>query len=454
MNETVFQGSSLLRAKAIKPKLVIKIDHNNLSAGEVSQVTFTFSKVIRGFSMTDVTVKGGTLSNLSNSGDNKTYTATFTPTDKVNNLAGSLSVAAGSYTDIAGNKGTASNLVNISGDTLAPTVTLSSDKALLRINQTATLTLKFSETPKDFDINDLTVVGGKLSNLSTGSDGNTYTVDFTRTKGAASSVSLDSQTFTDTAGNANNASNSLSFIADTTAPTAPTINTVATDDLINATEKAATVTVTGTNETGATTTFAGNAVTQATATSWSYTLSAAAITSFGEGTQTVTALSTDAAGNSTTTTHDINVNTTAGNGSRATPATTQTSYDDVLNATTGSILDVSAIAYNAANGNDEYLLTLASGNLINSSANVEISGFSAGDKLVFDADVSTNLSTLNTIYSVADDLTNVSIYANNEGTVQIITLLGLTGSRVGVGGSIDNLNEFSTYFGSSVIDII
>ena len=92
--------------------------------------------------------------------------------------------------------------------------------------------------------------------------------------------------------------------------------------------------------------------------------------------------------------------------------------------------------------------------MINSSANVEISGFSAGDKLVFDADVSTNLSTLNTIYSVADDLTNVSIYANNEGTVQIITLLGLTGSRVGVGGSIDNLNEFSTYFGSSVIDII
>ena len=75
MNETVFQGSALLRAKAIKPKLVIKIDHNNLSADEVSQVTFTFSKVIRGFSMTDVTVKGGTLSNLSNSGDNKSNTA-------------------------------------------------------------------------------------------------------------------------------------------------------------------------------------------------------------------------------------------------------------------------------------------------------------------------------------------------------------------------------------------
>ncbi|TSA41992.1 MAG: flagellar hook-length control protein FliK, partial [Methylococcaceae bacterium] len=139
MNETVFQGSALLRAKAIKPKLVIKTDNDNLSAGEVSEVTFTFSKVIRGFSMTDVAVKGGTLSNLSNSGDNKTYTATFTPTANVNNLNGTLSIAAGSYTDIAGNKGTASNKLSIGGDTLAPSVTLSSNKALLRINQTAKL---------------------------------------------------------------------------------------------------------------------------------------------------------------------------------------------------------------------------------------------------------------------------------------------------------------------------
>ncbi|MBZ4201566.1 MAG: hypothetical protein LAC70_00370, partial [Methylovulum sp.] len=264
---------------------------------------------------------------------------------------------------------------------------------------------------------------------------------------------------TDAAGNSTTATRTISL--DSVAPSAPTINPVATDNSINSTEKAATVTVTGSNESGTSTTLNGNAVTQATATSWTYVLTSDALTAFGEGAETLTALSTDAAGNSTTATRDINVNA-AGNGSRTTPATTQTINDDVLNATTGSILDVSAIAYNAANGNDEYIITLSSGNLINTSANIEISGFSAGDKLVFDADALTSLINvtdslnLNTFYSVADDLTNVTLYGNNnnEGTVQIITLLGLTGSRTEVGGSIDSLTELTTYFGSSVIDII
>ena len=99
---------------------------------------------------------------------------------------------------------------------------------------------------------------------------------------------------------------------DTVAPTAPVINSIATDDLINSTEKTATVTVTGSNETGATTTFNGNAVTQVTATTWSHILNAAAITAFGEGAETLTAVSIDAVGNSSIAgTRNISVDTTA-----------------------------------------------------------------------------------------------------------------------------------------------
>ena len=62
---------------------------------------------------------------------------------------------------------------------------------------------------------------------------------------------------------------------------------------------------------GATTTLDGNAVTQGTSTTWSYVLSAAAINGFGQGAETLTAVSTDAAGNSTTNTRNISVDTTA-----------------------------------------------------------------------------------------------------------------------------------------------
>jgi hypothetical protein len=84
---------------------------------------------------------------------------------------------------------------------------------------------------------------------------------------------------------------------------------VATDDVINAAERAATVTVTGTNEAGATVTLNGNATTVVDATHWSYNLSAAQINAFGQGAETLTAVSTDAAANTTTSTRDISVDT-------------------------------------------------------------------------------------------------------------------------------------------------
>ena len=63
--------------------------------------------------------------------DGKTYTTVFTPTANTNDLTASVSVAAGSYTDAAGNAGGAGSAVSLKGDTLAPTLTLSSDKTSL-----------------------------------------------------------------------------------------------------------------------------------------------------------------------------------------------------------------------------------------------------------------------------------------------------------------------------------
>jgi hypothetical protein len=153
-----------------------------------------------------------------------------------------------------------------------------------------------------------------------------------------------------------------------------------------------------------------------------------------------------------------------GNGSITSPSTNQTVGNDVLNATLGSVMG-NPIAYNSA-GNDQFVISLGSANSVISGANVRISNFATGDKLVFDLDGVTNLvaiaannsqfTTLNGIYSISDNGSDISIMANNGGTVQQITLVGLTDSRsaAGVGASIDNITELNTFLGGTPITII
>ncbi|MDR7981934.1 Ig-like domain-containing protein, partial [Escherichia coli] len=77
------------------PTVQVTADHNTLTAGDSAVVTFTFSEAVTGFGLGDVTVPGGTLSNLSHVGVDSSghdvYTATFTP-DVTNTEAGSVQV--------------------------------------------------------------------------------------------------------------------------------------------------------------------------------------------------------------------------------------------------------------------------------------------------------------------------------------------------------------------------
>ena len=71
-------------------------------------VDFMFSERVQGFSLGDVSVAGGTLSNLSElyGGTVSRYSAYFTPTQGVDGIA-SLNVAPGAFNDFAGNDNTA-----------------------------------------------------------------------------------------------------------------------------------------------------------------------------------------------------------------------------------------------------------------------------------------------------------------------------------------------------------
>ena len=95
------------------------------------------------------------------------------------------------------------------------------------------------------------------------------------------------------------------------------------DDLINAAEAAGGITVSGTAEIGSTLTVNGAAVTVDASGGWT-----TSVTPAGDGPLTVTAVATDAAGNSATATHELTVDTAA----PAVAITTIEGGDDLINA--------------------------------------------------------------------------------------------------------------------------
>ena len=299
------------------PTLSITTNKSTLKTGETAQITFTFSEDPgSSFVLGDVVVSNGSLGAISGTG--LTRNATFTP-NVTDSLSALISVAGNTYTDAAGNNNSDASSVSLSGDTKAPTLTISN----------VDISNDSGASANDFLTNvAVQTISGALSGaLATGdilsgsiNNGSNW-IDITA-KASGLGINWDGAILsgtssivfkiTDAAGNDSSVSGTQAYVLDTVAPTAPVINSIATDDLINSTEKTATVTVTGSNETGATTTFNGNAVTQVTATTWSHILNAAAITAFGEGAETLTAVSIDAVGNSSIAgTRNISVDTTA-----------------------------------------------------------------------------------------------------------------------------------------------
>ncbi|WP_168858726.1 Ig-like domain-containing protein [Bradyrhizobium brasilense] len=213
---------------AIAPTVSVAASSTALLAGQTSTVTFTFSEAVTGFALTDTTVSGGALSNLVHVGVNAAhqdiYTATFT-SDVTNAEAGSVQVNASSYTDSAGNAGAASSAISFTGDTKAPTVAVAADHTTLVAGDSAVVTFTFSEAVSGFGLDDVTVQGGSLGNLThVGIDGaghDVYTATFTPdvTNTEAGSVQINASSYSDTAGNSGSSSNTISFIGDTKAPT-------------------------------------------------------------------------------------------------------------------------------------------------------------------------------------------------------------------------------------------
>ena len=159
------------------PTVTVDIVNASLNDGTNSSlVSFEFSEDVAGFDNSDVNVSGGTLSDFTQV-DGNSYTAIFTANDAVE-TTGSVSVAADSYSDVAGNNGGAgSDTVTI--DTLNPTVGITFDSSTLTgQNFSTTVNFQFSEAVS-FTASNVTLTNGVLSNFA--GSGSSYTATFIAT---------------------------------------------------------------------------------------------------------------------------------------------------------------------------------------------------------------------------------------------------------------------------------
>ena len=207
----------------------IVVDDNALKAGDTSLVTITFSESVKDLQVEDFEVQGGTLSDLQSfEGVSTVWTATFTPKEGIEATDRHITLNNTLFTDLAGNAGTGSTESNAYAiDTKAPTfsIAISDDNVLL--DETATVTVTFSERVDTLDAERVTADHGKLSAFETADEGLTWTATFTPDADVApnkgySILYINTNGLTDAAGNdfKNLSSEPGSFQVNATGPTA------------------------------------------------------------------------------------------------------------------------------------------------------------------------------------------------------------------------------------------
>jgi ELWxxDGT repeat protein len=197
-------GASLapqLKIDSVAPTLTIASDKASLKANETATITFSLSEDSTDFVLADVVAAGGTLSAFT--GSNSTYSAIFTPKPG-STSPGSISVAAGKFTDAAGNPNTAATLpASLAISTVQPIVKITADKAALKAGESGKITFAVSESVTDFTVDDVTATGGTLSAFA--GSGKAYTATFTPDVGSTTNglISIAAGKLTNTAGNGN-----------------------------------------------------------------------------------------------------------------------------------------------------------------------------------------------------------------------------------------------------------
>ncbi|WP_415755893.1 Ig-like domain-containing protein [Pseudomonas leptonychotis] len=208
-----------------RPTATIVLSDTDLRPGETSQVTITFSEAVTGFDNSDLSVANGTLSNVASSDGGTTWTATFSPTIGVSDATNLIALNNSGISDIAGNAGTGTtSSANYAVQTEVPTAAIVVADSALRIGETTTVTITFSEAVSGLTNTDLIVANGTLSALSSSDGGVTWTATLTPTANSTDSsnvVRLDNSGVQNASGNTGSGTtDSNNYAIDTQRPTA------------------------------------------------------------------------------------------------------------------------------------------------------------------------------------------------------------------------------------------
>ncbi|SFU27137.1 Ig-like domain-containing protein [Pseudoduganella namucuonensis] len=208
---------------ATTPTFTTTLSDTSLKAGETATITITFSEAVVGLETSDFSVSGCTISSLGSNDGGVTWTATVTPTANASG-SGSVTLSGAVATDLAGNGATGAQVCNFDYDTAAPaTPTIELSDAVLGSGETATVTVTFAEKVTGLAATDFTISNGTLGTFTSVDQGITWTATLTPATGIGEgSITLNSGTVSDLAGNTGPAAASSAIGFSYNAPAAPT----------------------------------------------------------------------------------------------------------------------------------------------------------------------------------------------------------------------------------------
>ncbi len=186
----------------------------SVNSGATSVITFTLSESSVNFTSGDVSVAGGTFGSFMGSG--MSYSGVFTPTAS-STATGTVNVAAAAFTDAAGNDNVAATELEVSVDTIVPTVTLTTS-ASSPTNANFTVLATFSKPVTGVTSGDFNVTNG-VASAFTALSSTGYTVLITPPLDGATTVYISGASAQDSFLNNNEPSNTLSVTYDGTDPT-------------------------------------------------------------------------------------------------------------------------------------------------------------------------------------------------------------------------------------------
>ncbi|MER1969188.1 Ig-like domain-containing protein, partial [Castellaniella sp. GW247-6E4] len=376
-NSTTATTSHGYSVDTAAPELTVSVDpvtsDNVINAAESGASVNVTGKVTGEFNEGDaVTLTVGNTSLTGAVGADGSWTIAVAGADLA--AADSLDVSV-TTADAAGNSTTSTATHSYGVDTAAPELTVSVDPVTsdnvinaaesgTSVNVTGTVTGEFNEG----DVVTLTVGNTSLTG-AVGADG-TWTIAVAGSDLAASSSLGVSVTTADAAGNSTTTTTTHGYGVDTAAPELTvSVNPITADNVINAAESGTSVNVTGTvtgefNEGDVVTlTVGGTSLTGTVGADGTWTIAVAGSDLAAAGSLSVSVTTTDAAGNSTTstTTHSYGVDTTA---PELAVSVDPITADNVINAAeSGASVDVTGTVSGEFNEGDVVTLTVGNTSL-------------------------------------------------------------------------------------------